>query len=137
MLVSEAMGGPIDTCSTESTLAEAARRMTVESHGALPVTLHDRLIGIITERDMVRAMADRRNPETTTVGEFMTPEPDSLEPDVEVADAALWMLAAGYRHLPVVTDGQVIGMLSIKDIMWALTGDDRGPYESSDHVRRA
>jgi CBS domain-containing protein len=67
----------------------------------------------------------------------MTPEPDSLEPDVEVADAALWMLAAGYRHLPVVTDGQVIGMLSIKDIMWALTGDDRGLHERSDHVGRS
>jgi len=136
MLVSEAMGGPIDTCTAESTLAEAARRMAVEGHGALPVTLHDRLIGIITERDMVRAMADRRDAETTTVGEFMTPEPDSLEPDVEVADAALWMLAAGYRHLPVVTDEQVIGMLSIKDIMWALTGDDRSSYEGSDHVGR-
>jgi len=137
MLVSEAMGGPVDTCTKESTLAEAAGRMTVEGHGALPVTLHDRLIGIITERDMVRALAEHRNPETTSVGEFMTPDPDSLEPDVEVADAAIWMLAAGYRHLPVVTDGRVVGILSIKDIMWALTGDDRGSQESVDRAGRS
>jgi CBS domain-containing protein len=57
---------------------------------------------------------------------LMTPDPDYLESDVNVEDAAAWMLAAGYRHLPVVEDGQVLGILSVKDVLWALTGENAG-----------
>ena len=52
----------------------------------------------------------------------MTPNPDALEPDVDVAYAADWVLAAGYRHLPIKDEGDhLIGMLSIKDILWGIT----------------
>lgn len=135
MLVNETMGGPVDTCTADATLAQAARRMTDEGHGALPVTSHGRLVGIITERDVLRAVADRRSPDKTKVSQLMTPDPDSLEPDVDVVDAADWMLAAGYRHLPVVSAGQVVGMVSIKDILWALTGETnglRGRFDNGD-----
>lgn len=126
MLVSEAMGGPVDTCGADATMAHAAERMTNEDHGALPVTWHGRLIGIITERDILKAVARGSNPEETKVSELMTPDPDSLEPDVSVEDAASWMLGAGYRHLPVVANGELLGILSMKDVMWALTGGTEG-----------
>lgn len=136
MLVNETMGGPVDTCAADATLAQAARQMTDEEHGALPVTLHGRLIGIITERDILRAIAEGRSPKEAKVSELMTPNPDSLEPDVDVTDAADWMLAAGYRHLPVVSDGQVLGMVSMKDIMWALTGGTKGLQGRFDNGNR-
>ncbi len=126
MLVSEAMGGPVETCAADATMAQAAERMTNADHGALPVTWHGRLIGIITERDILKAVARGSNPKETKVSELMTPDPDSLEPDVSVEDAASWMLAAGYRHLPVVDNGEILGILSMKDVMWALTDGTEG-----------
>lgn len=137
MLVNEVMGGSIDTCTPDATLAEVARRMTDQEHGALPVTLHGRLVGIITERDILRAVADGRKPDATRTADLMTPDPDSLEPDVAVMDAADWMLAAGYRHLPVVSDGQLLGMVSIKDIMWAITGGTEGHDARSGNGHRS
>ena len=126
MLVSEAMGGPVDTCAADATVVQAAQRMTDEDHGALPVTWHERLIGIITERDILKSIGRGNNPELTKVSDLMTPDPDYLEPDVTIEDAAEWMLAAGYRHLPVVENGKILGILSVKDVLWALTGGTEG-----------
>lgn len=55
------------------------------------------------------------------ISSWMTEYPDSLSPDMEVADAADWMLAKGYRHLPLVDGEALIGVVSIKDILWAVT----------------
>ncbi len=126
MLVREVMGGPVDTCGANATVAQAARRMTDEGHGAMPITLQGYLIGIITERDILRSVGLGNNPELTKVSDLMTPDPDYLEPDVTIEDAADWMLAAGYRHLPVVQDGKILGILSVKDVLWALTGGTEG-----------
>lgn len=123
MLVSEVMVRPVQTCGMDTSIADVARLMVDEGHGALAITFHDYLIGIISERDVVRAVADRREAETTEASEYMTRDPDSMEPDIEVTDAAEWMLAAGYRHLPVAEGGKLLGMVSMKDIMWAITGE--------------
>ncbi|HKZ19302.1 MAG TPA: CBS domain-containing protein [Acidimicrobiia bacterium] len=116
------MRSPVDTCSIDTTVAQAARRMTEDDQGAMPVTLHGSLIGIITERDVLRSVGRGENPGGTKVKYLMTPDPDHLGPDVNIEDAANWMLAAGHRHLPVVEDGQVLGILSVKDVLWALAG---------------
>lgn len=126
MLVREAMGASVDTCSADETIAKVAKRMTDEDHGAIPVTQHGRLIGIITERDVMRTVGLGYDAEQTMVTEMMTPDPDVLEPDVSIEDAAEWMLAAGYRHLPVLEDDQILGILSVKDVLWALTGGAEG-----------
>ena len=126
MLVREAMASSVDTCGADVTVAEAAKRMTDHNHGAMPVAMHGFLIGIITERDILKSVGLGNNPDLTTVNDLMTPDPDYLEPDVTVEDAADWMLAAGYRHLPVAEDGKILGMLSIKDVLWALTGGTEG-----------
>jgi signal-transduction protein with cAMP-binding, CBS, and nucleotidyltransferase domain len=123
MLVSEVMARPVQTCGQDVSIAEVARRIAFDEHGALPITMHDYLVGIISERDIVRAVAEGRNAEATLASEYMTTDPDSVEPDVEVSDAAEWMLAAGYRHLPVTESGRLLGIVSMKDIMWAITGE--------------
>ena len=51
----------------------------------------------------------------------MTPDPDTIEADMDVSDAADWLVASGYRHIPVVDGGRLVGVTSIKDVLWALT----------------
>ena len=126
MLVRDAMGGPVDTCGMDVTVAQVAKRMSDEGHGAMPVAVQGFLVGIITERDILRSVGVGNDPYVTTVNDLMTPDPDYLEPEVTVEDAAEWMLAAGYRHLPVAEDGKILGIVSIKDVLWALTGGTEG-----------
>ena len=103
--------------------------MIADDVGSLLVMDDTDIVGIVTERDVLRAVAEGKT--QGIVKAIMTPEPDLLESDVAVTEAAEWMMAAGYRHLPVVKQGQLIGMVSIKDLVWALTeqirdgGNDR------------
>ncbi|MDX1449033.1 MAG: CBS domain-containing protein [Acidimicrobiia bacterium] len=122
MRIADLIGGPVATCTTDTPLLDAARRMLDDDIGSLAVVADDRLVGIVTERDLVRGFVepDRGN----RVGDVMTPNPDSLSPEIDTADAADWMMGAGYRHLPVLEEGRLVGMVSIKDLLWAVT--DRG-----------
>ncbi len=61
----------------------------------------------------------------TVGGEAVSVDPDAFSPEMNVEDAANWMLATGYQHLPVVDVGVVIGMVSIKDVLWAMTEPTR------------
>lgn len=122
MLVRELIGGPVDTCAAETDAVEAATQMLAADVGSLAVVTGDDLIGIVTERDLLRVLAQKPDRGGIAVRDVMTPNPDSLSPDVDVDDAAQWMMAAaGYRHLPVVEDGRLVGMVSIKDVLWAIT----------------
>lgn len=121
MQVNELIGGAVVDCGVETTVAQAARTMADNETGSLAVLNQGELVGIFTERDLIGFIADGGDPATGRVGDVMTPDPDSLEPDVEVVVAADWMLAAGYRHLPVVADEKLVGMLSIKDVLWGVT----------------
>lgn len=120
MRVGEMVGGPVYSCSEDTSVRDAAQRMIADDVGSLAVLRDDELVGIVTERDLMRELAEE-NGARRTVGDAMTPNPDSLAPDIEVEDAADWMMGAGYRHLPVVDGGKLVGMLSIKDVLWALT----------------
>ena len=120
MQVRELIGGPVSSCTEDTATRTAAERMIADDVGSLAVLNDDELVGIVTERDLVREFAEGETG-TRTVGDIMTPNPDSLAPDIDIEDAADWMMGAGYRHLPVIEGDKVIGMLSIKDILWALT----------------
>ncbi|HWL48840.1 MAG TPA: CBS domain-containing protein, partial [Acidimicrobiia bacterium] len=100
---------------------EAALQLHESDIGALAVESDGVLHGIFTERDLTRAVASGAELDTALIEDWMTPYPDSFGPDMSVETAATWMLAAGYRHLPVVEGQDVIGMISMKDILWALT----------------
>ena len=121
MLVRELVGGEVVSIAPSATLVDGANMMISASVGALAVEVDGALEGIFTERDVLRAAADDADFSRETVGEWMTDYPDSFDPDMPVADAANWLLASGYRHLPLVENGATVGMVSIKDILWALS----------------
>lgn len=121
MIVEELLVGEVATCTPDTPIVEAAEQMMKADTGSLVVVDKGDLVGIVTERDVLRAVADQKNTKTAPVAGIMTPGPDSLDPDVEVREVALWMVASGYRHLPVVEGDRLIGMVSIKDLVWALT----------------
>lgn len=101
-----------------TTLVRAAvRKMTDKRIGAVMVTEDGALKGIFTERDLtVRVVAQGRDPDTTTLAEVMTANPDTLPPDALAFAAFEMMLSHTYRHLPVVDNGKVVGIISIRDL---------------------
>ncbi len=97
---------------------EAARRMRFFKIGAI-VVVDERggMIGIVTERDITqRVVAERRDPTTVPLSDVMTPNPDALAPDDTAQDALDLMRLRGYRHLPVVDRGRLVGMVSVRDL---------------------
>ena len=104
------------TVAPEDPLKGVAERMVSRDVGAALVTEGDRLVGIVTERDVLRAVA-RGIDEDTRVADLMTPDPETLEPDESTQHAAVLMIHGGFRHLPIVEGDEVVGMLSIRDLM--------------------
>jgi CBS domain-containing protein len=101
----------------EDTLVEAAARMDVHQVGALAVFEDDSLIGMISERDLTRALGQGADPKEATVAQYMslrTLTADEQETSTEVAER---MLEAGVRHLPVVKGEEVVGTISIRDVL--------------------
>lgn len=122
MIISELVGGEVVSVDPYSTLREAASVMHEREVGSVAIVVDDALEGILTERDILKAVAKGLEFDDEVVSSHMTLLPDTFGPELSVQDAADWMLATGYRHLPVVeTSGRVFGMVSIKDILWALT----------------
>jgi CBS domain-containing protein len=103
-------------------LTEVAKRMVAKDVGAVLVTEGKRLVGILTERDVLRAVA-RGIDESTTVADWMTRDPETLEPDESTQHAAVLMIHGGFRHLPVTENDEVVGMLSIRDLMRVVLED--------------
>lgn len=106
----------------EATLADAADVLVDEGAGSVGVVDGRELVGILTERDLVRSIAEDADPTEEIVSAWMSDAPDTFSPDVDVADAAKWLLEVGYRHMPVMADGELLGIVSIRDILWALHG---------------
>lgn len=101
----------------DSSVRDAARLMRERNIAAVMICNGDQLAGIMTERDIAaRVVAQGRDPETTTVAEVMTPDPDTLAPDDQASSALRMMREHNYRHLPVVEEGRPVGMVSIRDL---------------------
>jgi CBS domain-containing protein len=99
-----------------------AQRMADRNVGAVLVLEAGRLAGIMTERDLMRAVA-RGLRDDAVVGECMTPDPDTIAPDDTIEHAAVLMIHGGYRHLPVVDGHDVVGVLSIRDLLQIVVED--------------
>jgi CBS domain-containing protein len=97
------------------TLQRACTCMYERRAGAVLVTDDGKLIGIVTGRDIVHALADGRNSVDTTLSSIMTGDPDAITPDATALDALRMMADRGYRHLPVIADDNVVGIVSRGD----------------------
>jgi len=102
------------------TVADAVAVLAARELGALLVTdRNDRVIGVFSERDLLRrVIAEGRSPEHTALAEVMTPSPVTATPGEARESALRKMQRAGCRHLPVVADGTVIDMLSMRDLLF-------------------
>jgi CBS domain-containing protein len=110
---------PIEV-APEDTLGEVAERMSAANVGAVIVKDYGRLIGILTERDMLKAMAARVHTSEARVRQWMTEDPITASGETDVEDAARIMLEHGFRHLPVVEEtGQVVGIASLRRVVGA------------------
>jgi CBS domain-containing protein len=123
--VSEHMSVNLLTVGAETPVTDAAKEMDERSVGAVLVLRDGTLEGVFTERDVLRAVA-RGQVEGATVGDFMTPHPETIEPDETTEHAAVLMIHGGFRHLPVVEGGKAVGILSIRDLVRAVL-DDAAP----------
>ncbi|HUY21125.1 MAG TPA: citrate synthase [Acidimicrobiales bacterium] len=116
-VVRDLMSVPPVTCEVDATLAGAAAAMRDAGIGSVVVTARGKVAGILTERDLLRAAAASAPPEAETVELWMTANPDVLGPEEEV-DAAWASLAHHhYRHLPVVDGHDLVGVVSLRDLM--------------------
>jgi CBS domain-containing protein len=106
-------------------LTEVTQSMVARDVGAVLVMEDRRLVGILTERDVLRAVAGGLDA-TTVVADWMTPDPDTLDSDESTRQAATLMIHGGFRHLPIMEGGEVVGMLSIRDLM-RVALDDSAP----------
>lgn len=103
----------------EDTLGEVAERMTAKNVGAVVVKDFGRLIGILTERDLLKAMAARVHTSEARVRQWMTEDPITVSTETPLDEAAQIMLDNGFRHLPVIEEGQVVGVVSLRRVVAA------------------
>jgi citrate synthase len=116
-IVRDLMTSPAITCASTDSLEGAARLMQQSDTGSVVVTELGKVVGILTERDLLRATASASRPETEPVSLWMTGHPDVLNPDEKVDAAWSSLTAHHYRHLPVVEDGHAVGVVSLRDLM--------------------
>lgn len=119
MQLSEAMRTDFITVAPEDTLGETAQKLVDANVGAAVVLDFGRLIGIISERDLLQAMAGRVHTSDARVREWMTPDPICASPDTPVEEAAQTMLENNFRHLPVVERDRVVGVASLRRLVGA------------------
>ncbi len=109
--------GKLVSLPGDATASLAARKMLECQVGAILVQAGDELLGIVTERDInFRVVAIGRNPVNTSLVDIMTKNPKVMPPEAPLVEAMNLMQKNGYRHVPVVEDGKVIGIVSLRDI---------------------
>ncbi|MEB3851845.1 MAG: CBS domain-containing protein [Desulfurococcales archaeon] len=126
--VSSILGRSVVSVKPDATVGEAAKLMRDHRVGSVLVMEGERLVGIVTERDMAyRVLAEGRGPETP-VREVMTSDVVTIRDSATLAEAARLMLGLGIRHLPVVDNrGKVIGVVSLRDLAKAIWGSYEPP----------
>ncbi len=142
MKIKEIMTSDPELIDPNASIREAAKRMKSEDIGALPVGENDRLIGMVTDRDIaIRGVAEDRTPDATTVRDVMSEKIFYCFEDDDIEDAAQCMAENQVRRLPILNrDKRLTGIISLADI--AQTGEDcektalEGVSEPSSEARR-
>ena len=124
-VVRDHMSSDLLTVEAGETITQVAQRMVERNIGAVLVLDGGQLVGIMTERDLMRAVARGLHGDAV-VAEYMTKGPETIDPDDTMQHAAVLMIHGGFRHLPVVEGDSVLGILSIRDLM-QVTLEDSAP----------
>jgi CBS domain-containing protein len=122
MKISEIMTSAAVIDQSDDTLAEAARKMWKQQTGSLLVMEDEDLVGILTERDILKAVASGAKMEEARISEVMTKDVLTIGPQASLREAAKIMADRWIRHLPVVDGGKVVGVLSQRDLAGVLAG---------------
>src|SRR4051794_2512529 len=120
----EVMSRDVITIEPFDTIGHCAEKMVAEGVSAIVVSDGGRLIGIVTERDLTRAVAGRVHSSEARVREWMTAEPITLTREASPQEAAKVMLDNGFRHVPIVDGEQTVGIVSIRDVARWSTEED-------------
>jgi citrate synthase len=115
--VEEMMSSPVVTAAPSDSIAAAGQRMRDGKVGSVVVVDDKRVLGILTERDLVRFAAEGGDAATSKVSEWMTEDPDTVEPTEDAAAAFQSLAEHSYRHIPVVHDSELVGIVSLRDMM--------------------
>jgi CBS domain-containing protein len=130
----DSKGQEIISVTAESSVLDAIKIMAERAIGSLLVMQGDELLGIVTERDYARKVIVKgRSSETTAVGEIMTTKVRTATINDTVNNCMAIMTERRIRHLPVVDDGKVIGMISIGDLVQAIISDQQEEIEHLEH----
>jgi CBS domain-containing protein len=121
--VRHAMRAPVVAVAPGTTLRAAAATLGRRDIGAVAVLDGDVLVGVLSERDVVRSLGDGRDPDVTLVGVAMSHPPRAVTADSPLWAATLLMLQLGVRHLPVTQSDRTVGMLSIRDALTVMERD--------------
>lgn len=126
----DAKKNEIWTISPEDTVFDAIKKMNEKSVGALPVVLDDKLVGILSERDYARkVILEDRSSKETQVKEIMTKRVFHTSPEQKVEECMAVMTEHHIRHLPVITDGKLSGMISVGDVVKYIISDQKFKIE--------
>ena len=115
--IKEVMTDKVQTCETSTTVLEAARLMAQSDIGPIPVVEGGRPVGLVTDRDIVvRAVAEGRDPQMTTVGEIASTELVTVQPEQSLEEALELMARRQLRRLPVVEGDKIVGIVAQADV---------------------
>jgi CBS domain-containing protein len=128
--VRSVMVWPVATVEHDVTLTEVAEALAADEIGALCVVENDALAGIVSERDVVAHVATGADPAHLTAGDVMTSDVVTVGPEESLRAAARRMHDGQIRHLPVLEDGAIAGMISIRDLL-AILVDHEGETDPS------
>lgn len=120
--VKSLMKWPVATVGGATSLRMVAEALVADEIGALAVIENDRVVGVIAERDVVRQVAAGVDPEHKRAEDMMSVQPVTVTPEDSVAHAASLMREAAVRHLPVLEGGELVGFVSIRDVLESLAG---------------
>ena len=127
-------GYVIWSVSPDDTVYAAIKLMADKDIGALPVTIANRLVGIISERDYTRkVILQDRSSKSTLVKEIMTADVYHITPAMSIDECMRIMSKRHFRHLPVVLENELIGMISIIDVIKAIIDEQKDKIEHLEH----
>jgi CBS domain-containing protein len=120
--VNSLMSWPVTTVETTDSLVEVARALAADEIGEVLVLRRGVLVGVVTARDLAVQLGRGTDPNQLTAGDVMSTHLVTVPPEAPVLEAARIMQEAGVRHVPVVSDDEIAGVLSLRDVFNALLG---------------